>query len=459
MEKTKKLVANLVHTKFNDLDSLTVERTKIRILDAVGCALAGANAVGSLMMLKLISRWGGAAESTILAHGLKVPVHNAAMLNSTLIRAYDFEPVQAEGINGTLPAHISGTTVSVALSMGDYKAASGKDVITALALGDDLASRLTNASGFDFSLGWDNTGTVNQFGAAAIAGRLLGLDEEQMGNALGIVLNQVSGSMDNVNCKTMAFALPIALSSRNGVFSAELAQLGYTAPQDPFFGSCGYFKLFTTQCKKENLTEDLGKRFLADCVIKAYSSCRSTHFAIDAAMEISEKHTIDPDKVDKIIVSVPTSQVKGFVGKPFIPGKTPQVDGVFSIIYTVANTLLRKRVRPEDFTHEAIFDSQIQTLINKIELTDKYQESKPVYEVTVFLSEGEVLKGHATAFPKGEIFENPQTREQIKEKFRLNASFSNMVSDKNAEEAMAMIENLENLDNVRDLIALLLVKK
>ena len=100
-----------------------------------------------------------------------------------------------------------------------------------------MPARLGVASGFDFELGWDNTGTINGFGATAIAGKLLGLDEKQIHNAFGIVLNQLAGSMDGVYDKTMCFKLPIALSARNGIFSADLAKEGFAGVKDPFTGA------------------------------------------------------------------------------------------------------------------------------------------------------------------------------------------------------------------------------
>ena len=180
MTISQQFATNIVETDFSTLDDTAIERARWRILDAIGCLVAGANAAGCRAMLSMVKKWGGATESTILVHGIKSPAFHAAMVNSLMTRSFDFEPVDAEGENRSSPAHISGTTVPTALAMGEYKAIGGKELITALVLGDDISSRLGVASGFDFELGWDNTGTINEFGATAIAGKLLGLNAKQM---------------------------------------------------------------------------------------------------------------------------------------------------------------------------------------------------------------------------------------------------------------------------------------
>src|SRR5208282_3592569 len=127
MSVTEELVANVVRTRFDSIDEESVERAKWRLIDAMGCLIAGANAAGCRETAELIRRWGGAQESTILVHGIKAPAHNVAFANSLMIRSFDFEPVEAEGETKSSPAHISGTTVSTAVTMAERQAASGKE--------------------------------------------------------------------------------------------------------------------------------------------------------------------------------------------------------------------------------------------------------------------------------------------------------------------------------------------
>ena len=450
MSITKELAANVVETSFASIPRESTERAKWRIIDAIGCLIAGANAVGCRETVELVKKWGGTGESTILVHGIKAPAHNAAMANSLMTRSFDYEPVEAEGETKSGPAHISGTTVPTALAMAEHQGASGKDLITALIIGDDLAARLSIASGFDFALGWDNTGTINAFGATAIACKLLKLNEKQVLNALGIVLNQLGGTMDGVWDKVMTFKLCMALAAKNGIFSAELAAHGFTGVKDPFLGKHGYFSLYCSNYDTTNLNRDLGKRFYADCVIKPYSACRATHSSIDSALMISRNNNIRPENIEEIVVHLPPRILNGFTGQPFVMGETPQIDASFSIRYTVATALLRKGVKPAYFTDELLHDPLIHRLISRMKLV----ETPLATEVEVKMKDGTTLSGR-TEFPKGDIFKTPLTHEEIRDKFRDNVAYSQTVSVPNAEKVLEMLENLDNISDVREIVQLL----
>ena len=210
------LVRNVLETPFEAFDQLTLDRAKDRIIDVVGCIIGGANASGCSMIVDLVREWGGKKESTILVHGGKVPAHNAALVNCVMARSYDFEPTGAYVEGKSTPAHLSGTTGPASITVAEQKAASGKELLTALILGDDLASRITAASQLNIDSGFDCTGTVNAFGATAIAGRLWRLNEHQLLNAFGIVLNQLAGSFQNIFDGAHSFKLPQGLSAQRG---------------------------------------------------------------------------------------------------------------------------------------------------------------------------------------------------------------------------------------------------
>jgi 2-methylcitrate dehydratase PrpD len=455
MSVMDELVMNVVETDFTSIPKESVERAKWRIIDALGCLVAGTNGAGCQATVDLVKRWGGAEESTILTHGVKAPAHNVAMVNSLMTRSFDFEPVEAEGETKSSPAHISGTTVPTAVTMAEWQAASGEDLITALVVGDDLVARVGVASGFDFSLGWDNTGTVNGFGATAIACRLLKLNHKQVSNAFGIVLTQLAGSMDGVWDKVMTFKLCMALAAKNGVFSAELASQGFTGVKDPFLGKHGYFALFCRDFDTTNLTRDLGKRFYADRVIKPYSACRATHSSIDSALKISCSNDIRIENIDEIVVNVSPGIFNGFTGQPFVLGETPQIDGAFSVRYTVATALLRKGIKPAYFTDECIRDPRIQRLIDRMRLVPSIPPDRSAAtEIQVKMSDGSVLSG-ATDFPKGDISRTPLSDDEMRAKFRDNVVYSNTVPREKAEEALGMLQNLENVPDVREIVSLL----
>ncbi len=459
MNVTQEVSGHLVSCSYDDLDEITVERVKMRLLDALGVIAIGHNGPYCSEMLSLLQSYGYNPQSSVIAKNVgKLSTPFAAMMNSFMMRSFDFEAIEAEGENHTsCAAHISGTTVPATLAVAEREHASGKDFITALALGDDLAARLATASGFDVYGGWDNTGTVNGLGGTAATGKLIRLNEKQMNNALGIALNQLSGTIDNINYKTPAFKLPMALTARNAVFSADFAARGMAATGDAIAGAKGFFFLFCGEnIHPEKVTKDLGKIFYGDCVIKPWSACRATHPSIHACMEIVENNDIKAEDVAEIIIHTTPRTAKGFVGQPFEIGEFPQVDAAFSILFTAANAVLRRSIRPEHFTVEKMQEPELQYLLSVARIdpslpADEYQTST----VEVVLKDGTILAARCEA-PKGDIYKSPISQDEFLNKYYMNFEVSGIGDKGLADEVLETVSHLEDLEDMGSLIDLVL---
>jgi len=450
---------NILDTRFENFAQSTLDNVKSRIVDVIGCLISGAHTPGNLALVDLIKTWGGKEEATILVHGGKVPAHNAAMVNTMMARSFDFEPVGAfvEGVD--IPSHISGTTVIAALNLGEMKEVSGKELITALLVGDDLACRILAASGFGFSEGWDNTGTVNAFGSAAIAGRLLGLTKKQIQNTFGIVLNQLGGSLQNILDGTLCFRLPQGLSARNGIIAAELAKAGWNGPQDALLSTFGYYYFYTDDCVyPEILLKDLGKKYYTEATFKPYPCCRATHSAIDCALSIVDKYKIEISKIEKITLKVPSWVREMFVSRPFHIREFPQVDAAFNIRFCVANALIRENVALEHFDENLIKDPQILSVVDKIVIEECEEDTQKKFKANLELKMKDGSKiSSKIDFPKGDPVHSPLSKEEIKKKFMNNVVYSQTVPRDNAEKLIELIDNLEKVSRVNELVELLVI--
>jgi len=453
------LVRNILRVSFQSFDASVVDRARDRIIDVVGCIIGGANASGNSTLIDLVKGWGGKKEGTILVHGIKVPVHDAAMVNSVMSRSYDFEPAGPLVEGKSTPAHLSGTTVPTAVTVAEERAASGKDLLTALILGDDLASRIIAASNLNIDSGFDCTGTVNAFGATAIAGRLLGLDEQQMTHAFGIVLNQLAGTFQNIFDGAHSFKLPQGLAARAGIFSVALAARGFTGVKDPLLSRYGYFSLYCKSYQLDVLTRNLGKEFYADNTCKPYPCCRSNHAAIDCVLDLVHAHTIRPEDVDEIIVDITPTARDFAVGQPFKIREVPQIDAAFNLQYNVANALLRKNVKLEHFTEEFIRDPRIMEIVPKIRLTATMPMEKPLGAgVAIKMKQGGEYE-KTVDMPKGNGVLTPLTPAEKRAKFFDNVAFSKMISLDKAEKALNLLERIEEVDNVAKVIRLLVAHR
>jgi 2-methylcitrate dehydratase PrpD len=452
----ERLVDNALTTRFENFDKETLETTKYRIVDTLGCLIGGAADAGNPELIKLIKENDGKKEATILVHGVKAPVAEAALINCIMARSFDFGPVSPLVEGFSCPGHISETTVPAALTLGEVADASGRDMLTALLVGDDIAARLLAASGFGFSLGWDCVGTVNVFGVTAIAGRFLGLNKSQLKNAFGIALNLLGTTFQSFWDGTTAFKLPQGLAARAGIFAAQLAQAGWTGPEDALTGRFGYYKMFTEGCHKpQALTDYLGERYYYDGTIKPYPCCRITHAAIDAVLVLVKKYNIKADDIDSVNLEVAPNGIDHIVGHPFKIGAFPHGNAAFSYEYVVATAFLFGGVRPEHFTEKAIRNPAITDFIKKIKLsaTDDVEFEKA--RMTVRLKDGRNLT-ESVVNVKGDPLTNPMTRDDIITKFWVNVDFAQKISRKKAEELLDKLLNLEKLDSVRKLIPLMI---
>ena len=452
---TEELVDNVLKTRFESFDETIIENAKNRIIDTVGCLIAGANAPGNLELIDLVKDWGGKDEATILIDGSKGPAQNVAMVNSIMARSFDSEPNGALVDGVLIPSHISGTTVMTAVTMGEMMTVNGKELITAMLSGEDLASRILAATSSQKRV--DSIGTVNVLGAAAIAGRLLGLDRFQMRNALGIGLDHLSGSYQNVWDGTFAFKLSQGLSARNGIFSAQLAKRGWTATKDPLLGKFAYYYLYTDRLPNvEILTKDLGKKYYTEAHFKPHVSCRYNHGPIECMLALVEKYQIKAEDVKEIIVYVSRRGLEATVGRPFCIGDFPYANALFSYQYTVANALLRKSVRPEHFSEGSIRDPEINTFISRIKLAELPKAELLASKLDVIMNDGRKFS-ESIDVPKGDQDRNPMSKGEIITKFWANVDFAKTVTKKNAGELLSLFGKLEELNNLKRVIDLLVV--
>jgi 2-methylcitrate dehydratase PrpD len=449
-----KIIANVLETRFENIDQETLQNAKDRIMDTVGCLIGGAADPSNPELVKLIMDYGGKPEATILMYGGKVPACHAAMVNCITCRSFDYEPVSPVVESAMAPGHVSGTTVMTALSLSEAAGASGREMITAMLLGDDLASRLLNTSGFTLALGWDGNGTANALGATAIAGRLLGLDACQMRNAFGLALNQLSGSAQNIWEGNTAFKLPIGLAARNGIFSAQLAAAGWTAPKDAVLGNFGYYHLFTDGIRHEEwLTKDLGKKYWGDRTFKPYPCCRGNHGAIDCALDIVNNNKIDGRDIEEATLYMTPPRLNNFCGQPWEIRDFAHGNAIFSYRFTVATALLEKCVKPEHFTIKAIHDPETNAFISRIKFAELSREGAEV-ALKVVMKDGREYTAESRV-ARGDIPGNPLSKDELIAKFWGNVAFAGRHTKENAEKLLALLEDLDGLDNINEVIRLL----
>jgi 2-methylcitrate dehydratase PrpD len=449
-----KLVRYVSATTYEKLPAEVVSETKKFILDTIGVGLAGAREPGCREAVDVVKEWSGNdAGSTIIYYGGKVSPPEAAFANSVLMHALDFDDTLD---SSAMHTHVSALPAAFALAEAQGRV-SGKELINAVTLGVDITCRI--ASAITTPLSWIRTATCGSFGAAAAAAKILGLRDQKLLNTLGVVYSQTAGNAQCLVDGGLVKRMQPGFSARSAVLSAALASKGVTGAINIFEGEYGFYNLYERgKVKPERPTEDLGDHFgVMDLSIKPYPSCRMTHAAIDAALELFNSRNIDSEAISEVLV-YGSKMVFDMVGGRFETRKNPQVDAQFSIPYTVAVALMRGKVLLSDFSSDTITKgTSVLKLAEKIKvMIDPELPAKEISSanITVKMANGETFSSRVDRL-KGSP-SKPMSFDDCAGKFRNCLEYSGKPSlIKNADTLIELLFNLERRKDVRELFGLL----
>lgn len=449
-----RITHHLTTARFEDLPAADVELAKWRVLDVIGCAFGGASIDGNLELLELLQTWGGAPQATVIGHGGRLPVHHAALFNTLMVRSNDFEVMTFWHDGVRQAAHNSASTVPTALAVAESRGLSGKELLTATMLGDDLAGRVALSSDWNFYLGPDGLGTLVPWGTTAVAGRLLGLSAEQQRHAFGLMVNMMAGTVQDYWDGSHAIKLVQGTASHTGILATELAKRGWTGLHDPLFAEYGYYKVFAEGCKNPAiLTERLGEHYFGEVVFKPYPSGLPTHTPIDCALALHHEHGVRAEDIEEIVIGLTPANLKNYYAKPYEIRDWPHGDAAFSFQYTVCTALTHGSMSIEHFTEDVILAPRINDLIAKSRVQPLSAEHDHGAEVIVRLRDGSertVWKPWA----KGDE-QNPMTQDDILAKYRHQVEVTGIVSEDVAERVIDAVLRLDHLDDLSELTDLL----
>jgi len=446
MDIVTELVNHIVTTQFEDIPHEVIEEEKKLIIDSLGVAIAGAYAPGCQEIVTLVKEWSGRPEASLIVYGGKVASPWAALANSTMMHALDFDDTLDDS---ALHAHVS--VLPSALAMAERKGdVTGKELITAVVLGVDLVCRLGLATRKPLS--WIRTSTCGSFGSAATAAKVLRLDQEEMLRALGIVYSQTSGNAQCLIDGGLVKRMQPAFSAQAGVVSALLAQKGVTGAKNVLEGRYGFFNLYEGgDYDREKILRGLGKQFEGmKLSIKPYPSCRMTHASIDAALAIRSENKLEPFEIEEITVHV-SKMVYDIVGSPFTIRKNPQVDAQFSLPYTVAAAILRGDVFLKDFEEVCIRDPEVLKLAEKVKvLIDPALQERELSIATLSVKTPEGVYRKKVSKVKGSP-SNPMSMDECVEKFKKCFAYTQKhISQTKLDEILDELIHFERIRNIKE---------
>lgn len=452
------IAEHVIASRFDQLDSSALAATKHHILHTLVTAVAGSNAPGIRPLHELAVETGGMGSSTVLVHGSKMTAMNAAMVNSAMAHAQDFD------LNDDRTFYKSSVAaVPAALAVGEHLGGvDGKEFITSVCVGIDLGIRIGLA--IMPRPAHAHAQMIGGFAAVATAGRLMKLNREQMLDALGLAYCQVNSSGSSSQSPAVTKRLSPGLAARAGIFSAQLGQKGFKATRGVLSGPKGFFQHFLgTEGDLDGLVSDLGKRWeVVNVGPKGYPCCRILHAPIDAALGVVKENGIEPEEVASVMVRGAASNIylstKEKRPSSFEKLRHPQgvVDAQFSIPWGVAAAIARRSVFIECFTETAIKDPLINKLTELVDLeADRTLEPEPGLLLAPVVVEIKTKRrgtfskrvNYAKGNPK-----NPVTWQETVDNFHKASAYSaRPLKGENIDRAVAIVHDLEKVASIANL--------
>ncbi len=396
----------------------------------------------------MISRWGGLAESRVLLRALRLPAPQAALLNASMGHALDFDDTLDTGGSIHPGVSVLGSVLAVCDSlegvtgrMSCWRSRSGSTYRAASrwrarSIGAGIAPRRSGYSA-----------------PTAAAGKLLGLTPEQMLAAFGIAYSHAAGNRQCILDGALTKRMQAGQAASAGVFSAVLAQTGFTGAQNIFNGRFGFFELYQPNGSDAAvLLRDLGTAFRGEALsYKPYPCGRPLHPAIDAALAARAALEIKgPDDIATVTIEAdPAGHSDQFGQGPAKRRPTQVVEAQFAQPFLIATALVHGKIGIAEV--DGLGDASVLALSDRIAGVAREGRPKGTLSITVQRTDGRSVTVDATD-PVGSP-SKPLTDAQFEAKFRDCARNAvQPLSDAKVDAALAAIERLETLPDARELM-------
>ncbi|MGH7069447.1 MAG: MmgE/PrpD family protein [Acetobacteraceae bacterium] len=365
---TTELAAFTAGVSLQHVPAEVVERAPYLVLDLIGNIVRGraeAESTPSLLAgIRALGLAGG--NAVVFGDSHRYAPTGAALANATLGHSLDFDDTHRAG-----SLHPGVTAIPAALAAGEMAGASGAEVLAGIVAGYEVSCRLALAlpAGEHYARGFHPTATCGAFGAAAAAGRVLGLTAANIRSAFGIALSQTAGSLEFLVDGAWTKRFQVGWSSMSGLAAASFAQAGFKGPAAAFEGPHGFLRAYAPSPRPERALEHLGVRFeLMNTAVKPYPSCRFGHAGIDAVLALRAEYGLRPEEIETVTLGISQAGMR-LIGEPAAKKADPRnvVDGQFSGPFVLAVALATGGMGWDSY--RLLEDREVVSLLPKIRCT------------------------------------------------------------------------------------------
>src|SRR6202050_3547113 len=449
MTQVEALAKYAARAKFADLSSESRKQLPIHILDSLGCCIAALGAGPIKACREQVTEFGGAGPCALIGGGKANPIY-AAFWHTACVRYVDF---MDNFLAATETCHTA-DNFGVALTITDYVGGSGRDLMLAVALSYTVQSRCVDPANF-MTRGFDHT-TQLAFSLNAAAGRLLGMSEPQIANAIAMAaVSDASFAVVRAKPLSQWKGLASAQSALEAMNTLFLARRGVEGPLQVIEGANGIDHLLHRQVHID--WDKTGYEGVLESTVKKYNSMIHAQSAVHCMVELVHQNKVDPTKVVSIEAEVTRITYDfaggGLYGVDKIVQTKEQAD--HNLPYLLAVAMLDGDVMPAQFEPDRIIRADVQQLLKKVsvrpdhEFTELYPAKMPA-KITVRLQDGTVIEHEVQDFPG--MPSDPFSWEDSVEKFdRLVAGRADGSVIREIKDAVRSLESIQ----VKDLMLLL----
>ena len=447
---------------FRDLPPDVVHEVKRQVLDTIGVGLGGYLSEPSQIIQSMIKEMSGPAESTVFGSGLRTSCLYATLANGVMVRYLDYmnRCFLTKEARNNMGHH--GESIPSILAVGERQHSSGQEIITAIVLAFELLSKVADSMGGTHGVlekrGWTKE-TRCPWVIALIAGRLLGLNEQQMANALAVAasftveLGILISPREEIN---MTRNLRFPYGAYNGILAALLAQKGFKGPLNVVEGHHGFAEVVTGgEMSLDKLRQPRKDWTIRHTWIKSIASNGGALGLLEATLKLVREHDIRPEDVAEVRIKT-TSHAHRRTANPATrryPKTKYTAD--HSTYYTTAIAILDRAIGPEQFSEEKLRDPRVHELVDRIfvEPSAGLEDLISPGLVEITTTKGEKYKREVLR-PKGHPM-NPMTDADVENKFRSMAG--KFMDEQQMRQIIDTVYNLEKLDDIGEFVKLLVI--
>jgi 2-methylcitrate dehydratase PrpD len=411
------------------------------VTDWLGTAIRGAAEPLAGALATVIQATGGEPQATVLGRGLRTSALLASLANGAQSHALDFDDTHLPSI-----VHGSAAVMPAVLALSEWRRLPGAQALAAFVAGFEVETRLGRVMGRPLAdRGWHVTGVLGHLGAAAAAGKLLGLDAWQLPQALGIAATQAAGLEQSFG--TMSKPLHPGKAAMDGLLSALLAREGFTGSTAVLDGEGGLGATILGLTDVSAAVEDLGKRFeILDNSTKPYAACHLTHATIDAARAVRSRVALVAEAVAAVDCRVHPLVLKVAAN----PSPRSGLEAKFSVAYCAAMGLLHGDAGEAEFSDEGLRDPAVARVMERVVPSADPTLGVGGARLRVRLVDGRVLE-EGVSVARG-MPENPLTREELEAKFGRLARV--VLPDGRVAQLLTLLRGLADLRDMGELARL-----